>query len=232
MKNKKWVKEKLSSEMVRWRLRDSEENVLVSMVAHVENLDKDPIVLYDFRVNDPKLSERVGMHPGGYTANLDTPYGYYMDTEQVKQFFDFLNVKNRPNYRQVVKELTQIPKLEKVKQRYGNNRWWESHDLTEIALFQFYEDTLMVDFNTYLEGLETILSRSVYWEELAMNRDRLEWEIQDAIKRFDLTGIYQLSNKESQKREVEAIKKIADYAEEKGTQVMFPQIKPSDEELN
>ena len=99
--------------------------------------------------------------------------------------------------------------------KYGNNRWWESKDPETIARYQFFEDIIMSDFRIYHRGLEILVGRPVYVHELALNREGLTREVQEAIDRKDgKTG--PLKERIAYEREFEGVKTLIDYARKTG----------------
>lgn len=75
-----------------------------------------------------------------------------------------------------------------VMQKYGDNHWWESEDLIEIAMYQLFEPVTIVSFDMFHEGLEKLLDRKIEIHELGINAEGLREEAVYAIKRLK-TGI-------------------------------------------
>ncbi|MFT4304580.1 MAG: hypothetical protein ACMXX8_00675 [Candidatus Woesearchaeota archaeon] len=100
--------------------------------------------------------------------------------------------------------------LKGVMQKYEGNYWWESKDPAEIAKYQLFEEVLMVDFSTFLKGVEELVGRTVYAHELGSNLDRIREESQEAIARMEgKTG--SLDDKVARERELFGIKVLTDY---------------------
>ena len=108
-----------------------------------------------------------------------------------------------------------IDQVKAAMKKYGDNRWWESQDPEVIARYQFFEGIIMSDFGTFHRGLEILVGRPVYVHELALNREGLTREVQEAIDRKDRkTG--PLEENVAYEREFEGFKTLIDYAGKTG----------------
>jgi hypothetical protein len=69
-------------------------------------------------------------------------------------------------------------------EKYGDNRWWLSKDPVEIAKYQLFEDTLLVDFTVLHRGVNGLLGRLVLTPEFgSLNMEGLRKEAKEAIRR-------------------------------------------------
>lgn len=64
--------------------------------------------------------------------------------------------------------------------KYGDNRWWESEDLRELAYHQIMEPVLMCEFSDFHKGIERLLGRPVWTHEFGVNMDGLREEARKA----------------------------------------------------
>jgi len=71
-------------------------------------------------------------------------------------------------------------------EKYGDNKWWESENLKEIAYYQFNEDVLLIDFVKYHEAMEKLLGRSVFTHEFGLNIEGLKQEVEKAWNNIPL----------------------------------------------
>lgn len=77
-----------------------------------------------------------------------------------------------------------VDNLRGAMQEYGENHWWESDDPIEVAMYQIFEDFLMVDFSKFHEGIEKLVGRPVFTREFGMNVDALREEARLGIERL------------------------------------------------
>lgn len=69
--------------------------------------------------------------------------------------------------------------------KYGDNKWWMSNDLLEVARYQIFEPILMVPFSRFHEGIEKLLGRPIYTHEFGVNYEGLKAEANEAIQRLE-----------------------------------------------
>jgi len=69
-------------------------------------------------------------------------------------------------------------------EKYRDNRWWESEDPLQIAMYQIFEDILIVDFDKYHQGLEKLVGRPVFTHEFGISREALREEARMGIRRL------------------------------------------------
>lgn len=67
-----------------------------------------------------------------------------------------------------------------VAAKYGDNHWWESEDLRELAYYQIAEPVLMCEFSDFHKGIERLLGRPVWTHEFGVNMDGLREEARKA----------------------------------------------------
>ena len=77
-----------------------------------------------------------------------------------------------------------VDNLRTAIQKYGENHWWESEELLQVAMYQIFEDVLMVDFSLYHQGLEKLVGRPVFTHEFALNVEGLREEARLGIERL------------------------------------------------
>lgn len=77
-----------------------------------------------------------------------------------------------------------VDNLRRAMQKYGQNYWWESDDPVQIAMYQIFEEILMVDPDKFHEGLERLLGRPVFTHEMGLNLEGLREEAGLGIKRL------------------------------------------------
>jgi hypothetical protein len=68
--------------------------------------------------------------------------------------------------------------------KYGNNRWWEFEDKSEMAKWQIFENILMVEWSSFHEGIESLLGHAVFTHEFATMKSQLQNEVKVLCK-FD-----------------------------------------------
>ena len=113
-------------------------------------------------------------------------------------------------------------KCKKVMDSYGENKWWESDDPLEIAMYQIFEGTLLVDFPTFHEGLEKLLDRPVWTHEMGINYDGLCEEARLGINRLKTgIGISDEQRQEAIKRSIEGLEK---YCKDNNKQIFKVEI--------
>ena len=110
-----------------------------------------------------------------------------------------------------------VKKLINAMKKYDIS-WWESKDPVEVAKYQIFEDTLMVDFALFHEGIEKLLGRPVYTHEFALNINELREEAREAIARMEGKG-KPLDERVAAERVRQGIKTLLDYAEKTGKPV-------------
>ncbi len=121
-------------------------------------------------------------------------------------------------------ELNKLPEENKkriltVREKYGNDDWWNSDDIRVIGYYQLKESILITKFETFHEGLELLLGRSIWTHEFGLNRAQL---IADAEKAFAL-----LQSGEStetalayrQQKIAESMDSLRNFAEKNGKEV-------------
>ena len=119
-----------------------------------------------------------------------------------------------------------IDKLKNAMQKYGDNFWWESKDPVQVAMYQIFEDILMVDFSTYHEGLETIVGRPVYTHEFGLTVEGLRKEAQLGLKRLKKgIGTSDEYKETMVRRSIEALE---DYCKKTGKQFLVIEPDASD----
>ena len=77
-----------------------------------------------------------------------------------------------------------INSLKSAMLKYGDNYQWESNNPAQVAMYQIFEDVLMVDFSKFHEGLEKIIGRLVFSHELGLNVEGIRKEVCLGIKRL------------------------------------------------
>jgi len=108
-----------------------------------------------------------------------------------------------------------IDNIKKTMKKYGDNYWWESKDLIEIAKYQIFEPTLLVEFSKFHEGIEKLIGRPVYTHELGLNVEGLRQEVKEAIARLE-GKLEALDKNVAVEREAQGINTLIDYCQEKG----------------
>jgi hypothetical protein len=110
----------------------------------------------------------------------------------------------------------------KAMKKYGNNRWWRSDDPLEVAKYQVFEDTLLVPFDLYHEGIEKLVGRPVYTHEFESRLvDGLREEAKKAIELREKGLWNQYKNsaegkKDATKREMQAVTRLEEVLGKKG----------------
>lgn len=104
--------------------------------------------------------------------------------------------------------------------KYGENKWWLSKDLKEIAYYQTREDILLVDFSKFHEAITELLGRPVWTHEFAF-RDSLLKQTEDAWQ-----GIQR--NKESDIKE--GFENLIKLKGEENVLILTPPAKEADRE--
>lgn len=77
----------------------------------------------------------------------------------------------------------QKKEVRKVERKYGNNRWWESKDVAVVIYYQSKERMMMMSYPEYKDALEIFLERPVCDIDFAFNKERVDAEIDTALKR-------------------------------------------------
>jgi hypothetical protein len=67
-------------------------------------------------------------------------------------------------------------RMKKTMLKYGENRWWFSHDLKTIAFYQLKEDTLLVEYEAFHKGVELLFQRTMTRYEILSNLEDLKQE--------------------------------------------------------
>ena len=81
--------------------------------------------------------------------------------------------------------------------------WWESKDPVEVARYQTFEPTLLVDMNLYWSGVEKIVGRDVYLHEFGLNMEGLKNEVREGLARMEKEET--LDDRVATKRELQGI---------------------------
>lgn len=137
-----------------------------------------------------------------------------INDKYIKERFGYLPQKNVDN-------------LKKSMLKYKDNHWWESNDLVKIATYQIFEDTLIVDFDKFHEGLEKLIGRPIYTHELGLNVEGIREEVKLAIERLK-EGIG-VSREHVETKTIESIKMLEDYCKKTGKKLIkfnIPKEKP------
>ena len=77
-----------------------------------------------------------------------------------------------------------VDRLRTAMQGYGDNHWWELKDPIQVAMYQIFEDTLMVDFLLFHMGLKKLVGRPVFTHEMGLNVEGLREEARLGINRY------------------------------------------------
>lgn len=114
------------------------------------------------------------------------------------------------------KELPQenVDSLKNAMLPYENNYWWESEDPVQIAMYQIFENILMVDFDKFHEGLEIIVGRPVFTHELGFNVEGIRKEVRLGIERLKRGIVTSDEYKETAVRK--SIEMLEDYCRRTG----------------
>lgn len=72
-----------------------------------------------------------------------------------------------------------------VMSRYGDNRWWLNPDMRIRSYYQLREPVLIIPFNEFHQGLESLIGRSIDTMEFALNKSILLRESQSAFDSLD-----------------------------------------------
>ena len=140
---------------------------------------------------------------------METKIKSYIDDEYVRKRFG----ENIPQ--------EYLGNVKGVIQKYGDNHWYTLDNPLEVAMYQVFEDILVVPISKFHEGLEELLGRSVSIHELGIQRDRLEKIRNEARK-----AIQRLKNETSigDEERTEAIdngmQMAVDYCQETGTELL------------
>lgn len=110
-------------------------------------------------------------------------------------------------------------KCEKVMNKYGLNKWWESEDPLQVALYQIFEPTLLVDFSLFHQGLEELLDRPVFTHELGLNYEGLKREAELSIERFQ-KGINKISDEQREEFIKRSIGMLEDYCKKNNKRLL------------
>jgi len=102
--------------------------------------------------------------------------------------------------------------------KYGDNHWWESDDSITIGMYQLFEPILMVPFDKFHEGLEKLLDRPVWTQEMGINYEGLKEEAQLAMRRMK-QGIG-ISDEQRAKAVKRSIQGLEDYCKRTGKQCL------------
>jgi predicted nuclease of predicted toxin-antitoxin system len=127
-------------------------------------------------------------------------------------------------------ELDKLPRENKnkvlaIREKYGDNKWWEAEDLRILAYYQLKEDVLITRFTDFHAGIELLLGRPVWTHEFAINRDSL---IEDAEKAFALvqTGEPTETTPEYKAHKIaESMDSLRTFAERKKMKVIGIEVK-------
>ena len=107
-----------------------------------------------------------------------------------------------------------VDNLRTAMQKYGENYWWDSKDSVQVAMYQIFENFLMVDFSLFHEGLEKLVGRPVWTHELGLNVEGIRDEARLGIKRLKTRiGISDEQKQEAIKR---SIQMLEDYCQKNG----------------
>lgn len=105
-------------------------------------------------------------------------------------------------------------------QKYGNNAWWNADDLRILAYFQLKEETLMVTFDEFHEGVEMLLGRPVWTHEFGIN---IEGLIEEAEKAFTLVqsgGSTETTPEYKARKTTEMLEELRNFAEKNNKEVI------------
>lgn len=58
-----------------------------------------------------------------------------------------------------------INKMLSTMEKYGEIRWWLANDVKKMCYYQLQEDTLLIEFEVFHKGVETLLNRPVMTTE-------------------------------------------------------------------
>ncbi len=72
-----------------------------------------------------------------------------------------------------------------AQEKYGDNHWWLSEDPLVIARYQLFENIGMSDLDVQIAGLQKLLGRPVYHQELAFDVEELREEAKVAIWKLE-----------------------------------------------
>jgi len=118
-----------------------------------------------------------------------------------------------------------------VMERYGNNYWWESKDIIEIAMYQVFERILMVPFGEFHGGLEKLLDRPVWTHEFGLNIEGIREEARSAIARYKL-GNGGISDEKRQEKIQSSIQMLEDYCKKTGKQLLKVDLSQEEDDKN
>jgi hypothetical protein len=101
--------------------------------------------------------------------------------------------------------------IESVIKKYGDNKWWQSNDLIEIAKYQLFEKVLMVDFSKFHEGVEILLGRPVLTHEFGLNIEGLREEAKIAISKLGNDESLETSQEYKKEMVSKSIEQLKDF---------------------
>lgn len=64
-------------------------------------------------------------------------------------------------------DMEAVVKVQTVKAKYGDNKWWKSKDSREVALGQLQEEIMVMDFGDFHKAVEEACGRPVWTHEFA-----------------------------------------------------------------
>ncbi len=75
------------------------------------------------------------------------------------------NNRKNENKEYIIEELHVEPEnidlVLETMDKYGDNRWWLEDDIRKKAYYQFSENILLIDFDTFIKGISELLGRTV-----------------------------------------------------------------------
>lgn len=119
-----------------------------------------------------------------------------------KEYIDFLDK---------VDDSEILTRILKTMEKYGENNWWCSKDKRELGYMQLHEDTLLISFNEFHQGIEKLLNRPVWTHELGTNFEQLKQEAKEA---WEGGENYFLTSEEIENRISKGIGSLVNYCKE------------------
>ncbi len=110
--------------------------------------------------------------------------------------------------------------------KYRENHWWESKDPLEVAMYQIFEEILLVKFDLFHKGIEKLLDRPVFTHEFGLNYKGLEEEVRQALSRLKSERT-KISDEERKQKIIGSIGMLERYCEENGKSLFYAT--PSDD---
>ncbi len=93
--------------------------------------------------------------------------------------------------------------IEKAKEEYGNNHWWNSTDPLEVAMYQVFEPLNLIDsdnLDLYKAGIKKLTGEDVPFSELVFRDRNLQKKVLEGVRNLGESEMVKRFNEYIEKR--------------------------------